>query len=1081
MTSPDRLIDEMERCVAMGFNAILMPPLFRPSPDGNLFLTADYDTLHPAIGEGRADDYLAVLAEAARARNLALYLDLVIDRLALDGIQPGHQPEWFRTAARDAGAPPDPRDPPEAPNIAEVRFDVEAVARAMTDWWAERLAAWTALGVSGFRCKRPDRVPAIVWQELMAFTRQSAPECVFFAWTPGIPLAAQEKLAGLGFDAVFSSARWWDFRSPWLVEEHARQRRIAPSIAFPEEPFGERLAGEFHRADEVQAACRRALWLAAFAGDGLLIPMGYEYAARRPLDAAHADPNDLDRLRQSAGIDLTSDIAEVNGWMSERSLACGRGAMLDLAGGSADAVALLRTDLSSPACSDDAFLLLANADLHHSTDVDTASVLTHTGLFTHFEPVAAQPAALSPSTALRLAPGEVRVFKGERPHPIIVDSESRKALEAATHAPRIAIENVQPTVDEGRFPVKRVVGERLTVEADIFGDGHDELAVELLWRPADRADWSRTRMVPTENDRWRAEFPLDRLGTWLFTIEAWRDEFSTLQNHLKKKLAAGVALRNDVEDGRAQVAAAIPHADDETRATLRAVLTELDTVPDEMAQAKLLLTDALSAAMKDAARRAFLSRHPAVFPVWAERLEARFASWYELFPRSQSGDVHRHGTFDDVIKRLPAIRDMGFDVLYMPPIHPIGRVNRKGRNNSLTTEPGDPGSPYAIGSAEGGHTDIHPELGTLADFRRLRDAARDHGLELALDFAIQCSPDHPWVKEHPDWFKWQADGTLHYAENPPKKYEDITNVEFYAEGAAPELWLALESVVLFWVMEGVRIFRVDNPHTKPYPFWEWLIGSVRARHPDVIFLSEAFTAPKRMYRLAKLGFSQSYTYFTWRHTKAEFAEYLTELNGEGVRDFFRPNFFVNTPDINPPFLQTSGRPGHLIRAALATLLSGLWGVYSGFELCEATPLPGREEYLNSEKYEIRAWDWSRPGNIVAEIAQLNRIRKANPALHTHLGLEFYNAFNDQILYFAKATPARDNVVLAAINLDPFRAHEAAIELPLWEWGLADHAALRAEDLMRGHSFVWHGKNQTIRLDPAELPFAVWRVRPHEEL
>ncbi|HUD50301.1 alpha-1,4-glucan--maltose-1-phosphate maltosyltransferase, partial [Parvibaculum sp.] len=761
--------------------------------------------------------------------------------------------------------------------------------------------------------------------------------------------------------------------------------------------------------------------------------------------------------------------------------ACGHGALISLPGGGADASALVRTNLASPACSDDAFLLLANASLHRSTDIDTAQVLTHTGLFTHFDSVnAGAPEALDPSRRIRLKPGEVLVFKGSRPHPVIVETSGKQAILEAMHAPRIAIENVTPSVDEGRFPVKRIVGERVIVEADIFADGHDELAVELLWRPADQAEWNRIRMTATENDRWRAELPLERLGAHLFTIEAWWDDFRTLKVHLKKKLAAGVSLHNEIEDGRAQLVAAIPHAEGEPRDALESALAGLDAAADDTAKAGLLLSDALSAAMDAVQPRRFPSRHPSSFPIWAERLEARFASWYELFPRSQSGDPQRHGTFDDVIARLPAIRDMGFDVLYMPPIHPIGRTNRKGRNNALTTEPGDPGSPYAIGGVEGGHTDIHPELGTLADFRRLRDAARDQGLELALDFAIQCSPDHPWIREHPDWFRWQPDGTLRYAENPPKKYEDITNVEFYAEGAIPDLWLALESVVLFWVVEGVKIFRVDNPHTKPYPFWEWLIASVRARHPDVIFLSEAFTAPKRMNRLAKLGFSQSYTYFTWRHTKEELTDYLTELNGEGVRDYFRPNFFVNTPDINPPFLQTAGRPGHLIRAALATLLSGLWGVYSGFELCEATPLPGREEYLNSEKYEIRAWDWARPGNIVAEISQLNRIRKANPALHTHLGLKFYNAFNDQILYFAKATPGRDNVVLAAINLDPFRAHEAAIELPLWEWGFADHAALQAHDLMRGHSFVWHGKNQTVRLDPAELPFAIWRVRPYEE-
>jgi starch synthase (maltosyl-transferring) len=419
---------------------------------------------------------------------------------------------------------------------------------------------------------------------------------------------------------------------------------------------------------------------------------------------------------------------------------------------------------------------------------------------------------------------------------------------------------------------------------------------------------------------------------------------------------------------------------------------------------------------------------------------------------------------------------MGFDVIYFTPIHPIGRINRKGRDNSPSAAPGDPGSPYAIGSAEGGHDAIDPALGTLDDFRRLREAAAAHGLEVALDFAVQCSPDHPWLREHPDWFQWRPDGSIRYAENPPKKYEDIVNVDFYTDAAVPALWLALRDVVLFWAGYGVRLFRVDNPHTKPLPFWEWLIAEVRTRFPDAIFLGEAFTRPKPMYRLAKLGFSQSYTYFTWRNTKTEVTEYLTELTTT-ARDFFRPHFFLNTPDINPAFLQTSGRPGFLIRAALAATLSGLFGVYSGFELCEAQALPGREEYLHSEKYEIRARDWNAPGNIIAELTRLNRIRRANPALQTHLGITFLNAFNDQILYYAKATADLQNVVLVAVNLDPRFPQECDIEVPLWFWGLSDAAAAAVEDLMTGRSFVWYRKVQHIRLDPATLPFAIWRIQP----
>ncbi len=430
-----------------------------------------------------------------------------------------------------------------------------------------------------------------------------------------------------------------------------------------------------------------------------------------------------------------------------------------------------------------------------------------------------------------------------------------------------------------------------------------------------------------------------------------------------------------------------------------------------------------------------------------------------------------------MIKNLPRIRDMGFDVLYFPPIHPIGVTARKGRNNSLVAAPQDVGSPYAIGGREGGHDAILPALGTFEDFRRLVAAAREHDLEIALDFAIQCSPDHPWLKDHPDWFRHRPDGTIKYAENPPKKYEDIVNVDFYADGAIPGLWQALRDVVLFWIGEGVRTFRVDNPHTKPLPFWQWLISDVKGRHPDTVFLSEAFTHPKMMYRLAKVGFTQSYTYFTWRNTRQELTDYLTELTTTEVAEFFRPNFFVNTPDINPFFLQSAGRAGFLIRAVLATTLSGLWGMYSGFEVCEAAPLSGREEYLDSEKYAIRIRDFGAPGNIVSEITALNRMRRAHPALQSHLGLSFYNSSNPQVMVYGKALSSHEDMVFVVLSLDPHQPQETSFEIPLWEWNQPDSGALQAEDLITGQRFDLHGKRQWLRLDPAGLPFAIWRIAP----
>jgi len=507
-----------------------------------------------------------------------------------------------------------------------------------------------------------------------------------------------------------------------------------------------------------------------------------------------------------------------------------------------------------------------------------------------------------------------------------------------------------------------------------------------------------------------------------------------------------------------------------------AALLERLMALEEGSQAQLdLLLDPLNADLVDRhAERLNVSRYPVELEAIADRLAARFSAWYELFPRSQSGDPSRHGTFQDVIERLPYVKDLGFDVLYFTPIHPIGKLNRKGKNNSLTALEGDVGSVYAIGSDEGGHTDVHPELGTLDDFRRLVAAAHEHGLEIALDFAVQCAPDHPWIKQHPEWFDWRPDGTIKFAENPPKKYEDIVNVSFYG-GALPSLWFELRDAILFWVEQGVKIFRVDNPHTKPIPFWEWMIREVNDRHPDVLFLAEAFTRPKMMKKLAKIGFQQSYTYFTWRNTKAELIAYSTELAGE-MGEYYRPNFFANTPDINPVYLQTSGRAGYVVRSTLAATLSSVYGLYNGFEVCEGRPVPGKEEYLDSEKYEIKAWDLDRPGHIKDHIRKLNRIRRENPALWDFRNVRFLGTSSDQILAYAKFTPDRENCVFVLVNLDPHRRHDCTYEIPLWEWGLPDTGTLDVEDLLLGYRFQLHGKFHTIALDPADRSVAIWRLK-----
>lgn len=644
-------------------------------------------------------------------------------------------------------------------------------------------------------------------------------------------------------------------------------------------------------------------------------------------------------------------------------------------------------------------------------------------------------------------------------------------LAQALQAPRIVISRVSPLVEAGAFPAKAVVGQPVTVSADIFMDGHDRLAAELLCKEPRARHWQRVRMTADGNDRWQARFVPQFCGLHSLSIEAWRDSWGSYVDELTKKRAAGQITGADLEDGRQLIRDAAFRTGGPAVEILFGLLDEQD---ESRLIARLLAGD-VAAVMAAADEREFLVRLQPEVGVDVERRAAGWASWYELFPRSQTRDPARPGTFDDVIGRLPAIEAMGFDVLYFPPIHPIGRRNRKGRNNQPQAQPGDVGSPYAIGSHEGGHDAVHPELGGMEAFRRLLAAAAERGIEIALDFAVQCAPDHPWLEKRADWFTRRADGSIRHAENPPKKYEDIVNVDFYAQGAQPDLWLALRDICEFWIGEGVRIFRVDNPHTKPLPFWQWLIGDIRSRHPDVIFLAEAFTRPAMMYRLAQIGFSQSYTYFTWRHGKSELTEYLSELTRGPAKDFFRPHFFVNTPDINPLFLQTSGRPGFLIRAALAATLSGLWGIYSGFELCEADALPGREEYLDSEKYEIKPRDWQAPGNIIREIARLNHIRRANPALHSHLNLKFRQADSEQVLYYSKFSPEHASYILAAVCLDPHRPHHTLFDLPLEELGVAPGQPLEAEELMRGTRLTWHGRRQHWYFN-AEMPFAIWRLQ-----
>ncbi len=643
-------------------------------------------------------------------------------------------------------------------------------------------------------------------------------------------------------------------------------------------------------------------------------------------------------------------------------------------------------------------------------------------------------------------------------------------------AQRIAIEGISPSINCGRFPAKGVVGRHFVIEADVFCDGHDKIDAALQTRRVGEDSWRETRMRFVINDRWRCTAVFDEIGAHEFRIVAWRDLFAAWQSEVAKKHAADVPISLELIEGRLLIektAKGHDHASDEDAAALRDLHAQLENASEGEAFSILMNGDTTTL-MRRAGIRTNLT-NDRWLPVWVDREKALVSAWYELMPRSMSFDMGRHGTFDDVVQRLPYIRDLGFDVLYFPPIHPIGRTNRKGRNNSLTPAPDDPGSPYAIGSEEGGHDALHPELGDFDAFKRLVDAAREHGLEIAIDFAIQCAPDHPWIKEHPEWFDWRPDGTIKFAENPPKKYEDIVNVHFYRD-AIPGLWYALRDIVLFWVGHGVKIFRVDNPHTKPLPFWEWMIGEVQAEHPDTIFLAEAFTRPKMMKRLGKVGYTQSYSYYTWRNTKHELTEYLTELTSGDMPYVMRPNFFVNTPDINPVPLQTSGRPGYRTRTILAASLSTNWGLYNGFEICEGAPVPGKEEYLDSEKYQLRVWDFDRPGHIKDDIRLINRLRAEHPALRQMEGLQFYNCWNDHVLYYGKFTPDRSDFMLFAVSLDPHHEQGGPIEVPLWEFDLPDHATIDAHDEVTGADFQWHGKAQHVWLTPHDRPYAIWTLR-----
>lgn len=852
--------------------------------------------------------------------------------------------------------------------------------------WVERLNYFADSGVSGARCLGLAQLHSEQWDQLLELGRTTAPDFSFTAWTPGVPRDVLSELNGVGFDACFSSLAWWDQRSPWLIQEIEVLRQLAPVIGpscltrNADEPLDPRTLINERNLE-------KRLWTAVYLGQGLMIDAHRAVRLGGTMKEVNAG---FDHHQGGQGTPI-----QLSGPLSPNTI-------MYWTGGAATALVVHN---AGPQEHDRALRILQARlpDGFFISNHDVGLARADPGMAVTLVPVQrcipVQPRHIAPGTEgdAETEPASISEPKLDLPRRRAPD-----ALKQAMDTTRIVIDQVSPNVDDGRFPVKLILGRALSVQATVFMDGHTPLCASLLWRPADKAQWQSCAMRPLGNDRWEGQFEPERLGRYYYAVKA-------------------------------------------------------RTIADIEANA---------------------ADQSMIFPLQVERREAEYSSWYELFPRSM-GVSGQHGRLLDVIGQLPRVRAMGFDVLYFPPIHPIGVTNRKGRNNALTAQPSDPGSPYAIGSEFGGHDVIHPDLGDLADFQTLLAAARHYELEVALDFAIQCSPDHPWLRQHPEWFRWREDGTVQYAENPPKRYEDIVNPDFYSAAATTRqrmaLWRALRDVVLFWAGQGVRMFRVDNPHTKPLPFWEWLIGDVQRRYPDIVFLSEAFTRPAMMFRLAKLGFSQSYTYFTWRNTKTELTDFLTELVGSPQRHYFRPHFFVNTPDINPYFLQTSGRGGFLIRAALAATTSGLWGAYSGFELCESLALADKEEYQNSEKYELRARDWNQPGNIVAEITHLNAIRRANPALQTHEGIHFHFVADTRVLFFSKTAPEGDSIVFVAISLSPHELITVTLLLPSWA-GAYHESGIRLRSLWdERDTFIMNGELE-VTLTP-DQPFALWSLRP----
>jgi starch synthase (maltosyl-transferring) len=1109
--SIERWIEHLDRIAAMGFDWVYVNPFHATGYSGSLYAVKNYYRLNPLFrgaSDASDDELIAGFSAAAARRGLRVMMDLVVNHTARDADLAREHAPWYRHAADGAIASPSANDPADTSRVtvwtdlAELDYRERPEREQMVAYFSDVVRHYARLGIGGFRCDAAYKVPSAVWARFIAAAREIRPDAIFAAETLGAPFEAVVELQPAGFDYLFNSSKWWDFRADWLLDQYERFRHIAPSIAFPESHDTPRLAAELagRPAGEIEADYRFRYLFAAFFSSGVMMPVGYEFGFDRGLDVVMTRPDHW----QTPRFDISSFIADVNAMKAAVPALNEEGAERALPG-NGDAIGLLRR----AAAGSSSALALINPDVSGDASIDAADVLREIDAAVDVTPQRPGAAPLVPGRPIVLRPLEMRVYtngngggangggttrgnahsgdsdngdtRGSRPSgnarsagagDVRAARDNGVNIDARAAARPVVVEAVWPEIDGGRHAVKRIVGDRLEVQADIFREGHDAVAAVLKYRERDRERWREAAMELFDNDRWRGSFALERNTRYVYTIEAWPDAFATWRNAAQRKHAAGQSIELELEEGRALLEAALGRAGRDARIRLEAVRRELAELGDAPARIDVLLGDTLAALMRGVPDRSLSTVYARTLEVIVDRRAAQVGAWYEFFPRSQGTLPGVPSTFAEAAQRLPDVQAMGFDVLYLPPIHPIGRAFRKGPNNSLDPKPDDPGSPWAIGNENGGHLAVEPALGSIDDFDAFVAAARAHGLEIALDYALQCSPDHPYVREHPEWFTFRPDGSIKYAENPPKKYQDIVNFNWFGPHA-PALWDELRDVVEFWVAHGVRIFRVDNPHTKPFAFWEWMIGDVQSRHPDVLFLAEAFTRPKVMKELGKLGFTQSYTYFTWRNFKAELTDYCSELAHSEMAEYFRPNFFANTPDILPPFLQTGGRPAFRIRLVLAATLSSLYGIYSGFELCENAALPGREEYADSEKYEIRVRDWNAAGNIKDDIARINRIRRENPALHTWRNVRFHSAADDGLLFYSKA--AGRNVLLVAVNLDPFRTIDSTIDLPLSELGYDAAEGIACEELLSGNGSLWHGARQGLRLDPQRNPAAIFRI------